>query len=98
MSYEGIDIKSKQYKSYDAIWVIWRNTSQWSFFPEVGAGLPVDGPEDAVEQLLAVVRVEVGEGAAEDEPVREAHGVHQLGHLPEPDSLKIGHVKFKLVQ
>ena len=32
----------------------------------------------------------MAEGAAEDEPVREAHGVHQLGHLPEPDSLKIG--------
>ena len=50
--------------------------------------MPVDGPEDAVEEALAAVRVEVLEGAPQDEPVREAHRVDQAGHLLEADALK----------
>ena len=50
--------------------------------------MPVDGPEDAVEEALAAVRVEVLEGATQDEPVREAHRVDQAGHLLEADALK----------
>ena len=56
--------------------------------PEVWVVLPVDGPEDAVEQALAAVRVEVVEGAAEDEPVGAAHRVDQAGHLLEADPLE----------
>ena len=50
--------------------------------------MPVDGPEDAVEEALAAVRVEVLEGAPQDEPVREAHRVDQAGHLLEADALE----------
>ena len=50
--------------------------------------MSVDGPEDAVEEALAAVRVEVLEGAPQDEPVREAHRVDQAGHLLEADALE----------
>ena len=60
-----------------------------TLLPEVWVVLPVDGPEDAVEEALAAVRVEVVEGAAEDEPVGEAHRVDQAGHLLEADPLQI---------
>ena len=59
-----------------------------TLLPEVRVVLPVDGPEDAVEEALAAVRVEVLEGATQDEPVREAHRVNQAGHLLEADPLE----------
>ena len=60
--------------------------------PEVWVALPVDGPEDAVEEVLAAERVEVVEGAPEDEPVGEAHRVDQAGHLLEADALENGKI------
>ena len=55
--------------------------------PEIRVVLPVDDPEDAVEEVLAAERVEVVEGAAQDEPVGEAHRVDQASHLLETDPL-----------
>ena len=67
---------------------IWPELSKLQTLPEVRIVLPVDDPEDAVEEVLAAERVEVVEGAAQDEPVGEAHRVDQAGHLLEPDALE----------
>ena len=64
--------------------------------PEVWVVLPVDGPEDAVEEVLAAEGVEVVEGAAEDEPVGEAHRVDQAGHLLEADALESRKRKYMM--